>query len=226
MKKENLIIWEEIFKSNEWGKYPPLALVKFIARNYYSSKNRKDVKFLEIGSGPGANLWFMAKEGFTVYGIDGSKTACVNARKRLENEKLEKNIGEIISGDYFNKLNTLNNNYFDAIVDVESLYCNSFEKSKEILELAISKLKPKGKLFSLTFGDGTWGTDIEQVGHHLVRPIEGPMANTGTARFTTKEDIEKLYKFPNTEIVKIERQELHLENDKVIKEWIIEIEKQ
>jgi hypothetical protein len=57
MNSNNSEIWENIFSSNEWGKYPPISLVKFIAKNFYKVSDRKLVRILEIGSGPGANLW-------------------------------------------------------------------------------------------------------------------------------------------------------------------------
>ena len=65
--------WEEIFKTQGWGKYPPEELIRFIARKYSHEPNRKSIKILEIGCGPGANIWYLAREGFTVYGIDEVK---------------------------------------------------------------------------------------------------------------------------------------------------------
>lgn len=220
----NLDVWENIFQNNEWGKYPPVALIKFIAKNFYHVKKRKNIKILEIGSGPGANLWYMAREGFTVYGIDGSKTACEKGSARLASENLDGMVGEIITGDYYDVLNNFEDNYFDAVIDVESLYCNSFDKSQEIIKLLLTKLKPGGVMFSLTFADGTWGLDGENIGYHAVNPVDGPMANMGYGRYVTREDIDKLYGVDNI-ITNIERQELHLSDNKVIKEWIIETKK-
>ncbi|MGB1041539.1 MAG: SAM-dependent methyltransferase, partial [Flavobacteriales bacterium] len=140
MENNNFDVWEDIFQRKEWGKYPSIPLIKFVARNFYSSPDRSEVKLLEIGSGPGANLWYMAREGFTVYGIEGSQTACNNATKRLNNEGLGDRIGKIIAGDYHEKLNDFEDGYFDAIIDVESLYCNVWDKSKEIVKLAFDKL--------------------------------------------------------------------------------------
>jgi len=67
-------VWESVFKQQEWGKYPGESLIKFVARNFYKN-DRKRVSLLEIGCGPGANIWFMAREGFNVTGIDGSQIA-------------------------------------------------------------------------------------------------------------------------------------------------------
>lgn len=44
-------------------------------------------------------------------------------------------------------------------------------------------------------------------------------------RYTTKEDIEKLYKLDNNEINSIHRLDYVYNEDEKLKEWIIEIEK-
>jgi len=225
MIDNNLEIWENIFQNNEWGKYPPVAVIKFIAKNFYKVKNRKDIKILEIGSGTGANLWFCAREGFSVYGIDGSKTAVDRMLKRFEDENLVDNLFGTSVGDYYDKLDDIEDESLDAIIDIESLYCNSFDKSREIVQKAFNKLKVGGVMFSLTFADGTYGLDGENIDYHAVLPIDGPMADKGFTRYTTKDDIVKLYKLYNNEISNIERQELHLNNGEVLKEWIIELQK-
>ncbi len=225
MNSNNSEIWENIFISNEWGKYPPISLVKFIAKNFYKVSNRKQIKILEIGSGPGANLWFVAREGFTVYGIDFSKTACEKAFDRLNSEGLSDRIGEVLIGDYADMLAKFEDSFFDAIIDVESLYCNSFERSRQIIDLIFSKLKPGGLMFSQTFSDKTWGVEGEQIDYHAVMPTEGPMAHKGYTRFTTFEDIERLYSKDGNQIKNIELLELHLANKKTISEWVIEVEK-
>ena len=221
-------IWENIFRENEWGKYPPVSVIKFIAKNFYKVEDRSKIKILEIGSGPGANLWFMAREGFTVYGIDFSKSACDRLVKRFENENLSDRIGGggVFIGDYEEQLLEFEDGLFDAIVYVESLCCNSFEKSKRIIEISLKKLKRGGKMFSQTFSEKIWGfQDILDVEYHATYPNEGPLVSKGYARYTTREDIEKLYKAPNSIVKNIELQELHLNNGKLISEYLIEVEK-
>ena len=225
-EKNNSEIWEEIFSNNEWGKYPPVSVIKFVAKNFYSVQDRKQIKILEIGSGPGANLWYMAREGFTVYGIDFSETACERAIKRLKNESVSERIGEILTGDYGEKLVEFEDAFFDAIVDVESLYCNSFENSKKIIEICLTKLKPGGRMFSQTFSEKHWGfAEVNEVEYHAAYPDTGPLAAKGYARYTTREDIDKLYKSDNSFIENIELQELQLNNGKRISEWLIEVER-
>lgn len=124
----NLDIWENIFKENQWGKYPFVPVIRFIAKNFYKVNNRNKIKILEIGSGTGANLQFCAREGFSVYGIEGSATAVERMRQRFFDENLVERIGMVEIGDYYDKLDNFKDEYFDAIIDSESLYCNDFEK--------------------------------------------------------------------------------------------------
>ena len=141
---DNIKLWDEIYQSNEWGKYPPVPVIRFIAKNFYKDKNRKEIKILELGSGTGANLWFCAREGFSVYGIDGSLTAVSRMLERFKDENLTDMLIGSSVGDYYDQLHKLQDNYFDAIIDAESLYCNSFERSKEIVKSAFDKLKTGG----------------------------------------------------------------------------------
>ena len=220
---KNLEIWEDIFKKREWGRYPPIPLVRIISKKFINVKNKDSIKILELGSGGGANLWFVAREGYLAYGIEGSETAKDKSIKYLQDENLKKNIGEIIAGDYENI--PFPDNFFDAIIDIESLCCNPFDKTKKIIKNSFNKLKRGGMFFSMTFADGTWGTDAQEISYHAVYPDEGPMAGMGFTRYTTRDDINKLYKLSNNNIDNIELYERHLNNGKSIREWAIEIHK-
>src|SRR5262249_34275510 len=79
-------VWERTFASRAWGKYPSEPLIRFVARNFYDAADRAQVRICELGCGPGPNLWYAAREGFSVFGIDGSETAIRQARERLDAE--------------------------------------------------------------------------------------------------------------------------------------------
>ncbi len=144
MQIKNLQVWEKVFQENEWGKYPSIPVIRFIARNFYKVKNRKEIKILEIGSGTGANLWFCVREGFSVMALEGSQIGIDRMISRFNNEGLSSFIADIKVGDYFNTLDEIEDNSIDAIIDSESLYCNSFDRSKEIVVKCFNKLKAGG----------------------------------------------------------------------------------
>ncbi|MDD5456776.1 MAG: class I SAM-dependent methyltransferase [Candidatus Margulisbacteria bacterium] len=220
--EDNLSVWEGIFSQRQWGKYPAVPLIRTIV-SFFRDKDRNNSRILELGSGPGAHLWYLAREGFKVYGIEGSPSAVKQSIERFTEEGLAARIGQIIAGDYSSI--PFEDNFFDAVIDMESLYCNSFTKSRQIIELAFQKLKPGGLFFSQTFADGTWGIEGQEIDYHAFVPIEGPMAQMGFTRYTTYDDIEKLYKLPQNKIVNIERYDRNLMNGKAIKEWAIELHK-
>jgi len=191
-------VWDEIFNVNEWGKYPPEELIRFIARNFYKCNNRKNVKILEVGSGTGANLWYFAKEGFNAFGIDGSNVGVSRAKERLKNESLE---ADIRVGDIVNL--PFEDDMFDCVVDNECIYANNLEDSKKIIDEVYRVLKPSGKFFSKTFMTGSW-----------------KRKGCGLIRLTSEEDIHNLYKkFKIDSIDYTNRTENN--RSRLIKEWII-----
>lgn len=204
---KNLQIWEAIYSSREWGKYPNESLVRFIARNFYRVPDRSKVKILELGSGTGANLWYIAREGFSVYGIEGSPTGVKLTIERLKTDGLEARIGEIVSGDYQDL--PWHVEIFDAVVDVVSLYSNPFDKARSVVENSFACIKPGGRFFSRTFAAGSDGLPTDQ----------------GFIRLMTEADIEKLYKARSNEFVGIELEDRRLVNGKHIREWVVEMKK-
>lgn len=146
--------WERIFRKQEWGKYPPEELIRFVARNFYS-KNRSQIKFLDLGCGPGACSWYIAREGFPVTGTDGSKTAIKQANHLFKKENL---VGKFHTMDSI-KL-TFQDEVFDVIIDINSLQHNPIEKVSMILNEVKRVLKPGGILFSIMIGKGTTNKNL------------------------------------------------------------------
>lgn len=152
--------WDKIFEENEWGKYPPLELVRFIARTHYQAPDRKAVKILEIGCGPGANLLYLAKEGFSAYGIDGSKVALGRAEQRLLQEGLNVALqqGDVMALPY-------DDASFDSVIDIECLYANSLADTKKIISEIHRVLRPGGSFSPLHI----WMVCREKKRRHTLR---------------------------------------------------------
>ncbi|AFM05852.1 methylase involved in ubiquinone/menaquinone biosynthesis [Bernardetia litoralis DSM 6794] len=136
-------IWEDSIygTGNHLNKYPFDNVVTFIFRNFPRNKPRNEIKILEIGSGAGNNLWFAAREGFSVTGIDGSKSAIDFAKKRFEEEGLK---GEFLVGDFTNL--PLKDDSFDIVIDRGSIVCVGLEAGKKAIQEAHRTLV-KGGLF-------------------------------------------------------------------------------
>ncbi|EPU6443764.1 class I SAM-dependent methyltransferase [Campylobacter upsaliensis] len=204
-------IWEEIFSKKEWGKYPSESVIRFIARNFYNAKDRNTIKILELGLGTGANLWFCAREGFKVSGIEWSKTGVERFGARLKEENLSTQIEQIEIGDYLEKLDNFKDESFDAWMDSYSLAYNDFEKTKQIIKKAMKKLKIGGKFFSITPSLYNEGFEKDaNLGYHLVKPVSGSDAFTGVIRYCDEEDLKRLYEGEGYKITSIK---IHIQKD-------------
>ena len=182
-------MWEDVFRAQSWGQYPPEYLIRLVARNFYS-RDRRSVHFLDLGCGPGACTWYLARERFRVSGIDGSETAIRLARERLTAEKLE---ADLRAGDYVAL--PWANATFDGVIDNASLYCNHFEDCRRAVAEVRRVLKPGGSFFSFNFTRSMWGyglgTESEPGG--FTRITEGPLAGKGFALFMDRAQIDTLY---------------------------------
>lgn len=182
--------WETIHQKEELGKYPSEYLIRVIAGNFYKVPDRRKIKILEIGCGKGAQIWYLANEGFDIYGIDGSPTAIMSAKKRLKKDNLSAAlmVGDVIRLDYPDM-------YFDCVIDVECLMGNDWDSSRRIIEEVQRVLKTDGLFFSQTFTDNTYvGKHHKTVGKNTYRNIDdGDLARKRLLRVLAEEDIPVLY---------------------------------
>ncbi|MDP5212456.1 class I SAM-dependent methyltransferase [Pseudoalteromonas tunicata] len=183
--------WEQIFSSREWGKYPGEDIIRFIARNFYAVEDRAAIKVLEVGCGPGANIWYLAREGFSVYAVEGSASAIEKAHNRLAAEVPHWQ-GELKVGDFLHL--PFDDESFDAVIDIEAISCNEFEDSKKAYAEIARVLKPNGLLYSRAFAKGTLGDETgKEISYNCYLPAVGPMSGTGCTRFTAEHDLPILF---------------------------------
>jgi SAM-dependent methyltransferase len=209
--------WEKVFETSPWGKYPGEDVIRFVARNYYA-RNRPAVKILEVGCGPGANIWYLAREGFEAHGIDGSATAVRRCEERLaaESLKAQLHVGEIATLPHAD-------NTFDAVLDVECLCCNSWNAAVRVVDELARVLKPGGKLYSRTFAEEMFvGSSPRLAGHLEYKEVfEGPLKGKGFVRLMESAMIDQLYGVA-LEIETVERSSYTIDNRRiVVPEWQI-----
>lgn len=185
-------VWQDIFRGREWGQYPSEDVIRFVARNFYGAERRSDVRILEVGCGPGANLWYLAREGFTFAGIDGSEMAIEKAAARLDAEcpgwrdRGELTVGDISSLPWADE-------YFYAVIDNEAIYANAFEDSCLIYAEMARVLRQGGVMYSKTFAKESWGEGTGQaIGKNMWSCTQGPLAGKGASRFTSFSEIPEL----------------------------------
>ena len=145
-------VWEnKIYsKGRQTNNYPYDLVVSLIAKNFFSIpiNKRKKIKMLDLGCGTGNHSRFLAENGFDVYGIDGSGTAIRLCRKKFKSAGLR---GNFIQGDFFNL--PYAGDFFDCVLDSESLYSNKFAIIKIALEQVYRKLKTGGMFICFMFNN-------------------------------------------------------------------------
>ncbi len=172
------------------GGYPSENVIRFVARNYYSS-DRSETKILDFGCGAGAHTWYLAREGFQTYAFDGSESAVKNTKDKLKKEGLYANV---------NTYDALNIPYreafFDAIIDSACITANILEDAVEMYKKCFSILKPGGRMLTVVFGKRTTGygegTEIEYGTYTDIK--KGNLAGVGKVHFYTLDEMAKLLK--------------------------------
>ena len=210
-------VWESVFSSREWGKYPSENLVRFIARTFYRS-NRPHIKILEIGCGTGANLWFCARENFSVYGIDAS-TSAINICKDRLNQEIPSWSGQLVVGG-ITELD-FPSDFFDCVLDIECGCCLTLSSVHTAYSEVLRVLKPGSPFFVRTFAEGSFGDKTgKQLDATTFLCSDGPAKGLGPCRYTPYLDIPTLLK--GFEVRDIELSSYTVSNlSNTIKEWSI-----
>jgi SAM-dependent methyltransferase len=218
--------WGKIYQTQAYGaRYPNEDLVRFMAGLYKSlpPEERKKVRVLEVGCGRGANIWYLAREGFSAWGIDGSETAIQMCRQRLEAEglKAEVSVGDIIELPY-------PEGFFDVVVDIAAIQHNTPENITRIFSEIHRVLRKNGHLFSLVRSakDYQFGRGREVAENTFTDIPEGDAKGVGTIHFFTVPEIEGFLKGKFGEL-KLEYSERTIEGmSRIIAHYIIVATKQ
>ena len=186
--------WDDKFSSREWGRYPPEDLVRFMGRNF-KHLDHSAVAVLEVGCGPGANIWFLHREGYQVAGIDGSAAAIAQAEQRLklENDGQSELKTDLKVGDF----STLpwQANSFDVVIDIFAIYANTASVIDKTLAEVSRVLKPGGRFFAKMWGTKTTGFgEGKKIETHTFDEVPfGPCYEMGMTHFFDKTEIRRRF---------------------------------
>jgi len=185
-------VWEQDIyaQGKALNRYPFNEVVSFVYRNYPRSKPRNEVRILEIGCGAGNNLWFAAREGFNVTGLDGSQSAIDFARQRFANDGLT---GEFHVGD-FSQL-PFPDDRFDIVIDRAALTCSGFSFAQKTVAEVRRVLLPGGQFFFNPYSDRHSSYTAGQPGPDgLTINIDGgTLTGIGPIYFYSKRDLNAIF---------------------------------
>ncbi len=181
--------WEMIHRQKQWGAYPSEHVIRFMARNYYSCKERKRVKILDFGCGAGAHTWYLAREGFDTFAFDGSESAVRNTEARLRKDGLTAHLDvtDALSLPYKDA-------YFDAVIDNVSIQSNMAADICRMYESCYRILKRGGRIFASVFGKDTagYGTGIQMEPGTYRDLTEGRLQHSGKRHFFDRNELYKI----------------------------------
>ena len=183
-------IWEEKYSQGHTQRYPWDVIVSFIFRNYPRNKERHEVNILEVGCGTASNLWFAAREGFQVAGIDGSSSAIKYAQKRFTEEGLT---GDLRVGD-FTQL-PFSDNSFDLVIDRGAITCCGLSSAQKAVDEIKRVLTIGGKFFCNPYSDRHSSSLSGKRGIDGLRLeiTDGTLIGCGQICFYGRREVENLF---------------------------------
>jgi SAM-dependent methyltransferase len=173
-------------------RYPNEQCVAFLAGAYFhlSVAERRAIEVLELGCGSGANLWMIAREGFSAHGIDYSPAGIRVCREVLDCWGVSANlkVGDIRQLPY-------STGTFDAVVDVLTTIHVAFDDHHTIWREVYRCLKEGGRFFSYHWGENSISLrcGAPLIDHCTVGNISSgyPYAGSGTNCFLSANEVHK-----------------------------------
>ena len=179
-------VWENIYAAGQRNRYPWDIVVTFVFR--YAPKNtpRQDVRILEVGCGTASNLWFAAREGFSVSGIDCSATAIAVANEWFLKEGLQSDlrVGAFTELDFEDA-------QFDLVIDRGSLVCVGLETARRAIVEIKRTLKQGGYFLFNPYSNSHTSASAGEPGEDgVVQNINrGTLVGVGSLCFYTRQNL-------------------------------------
>lgn len=181
--------WEQIFKSRSWGKYPSEDIIRFTASRFKNVADRSKIRVLDLGCGGGAHTWFLAREGFDTFGIDGSESGIRQASALLDREGFKANltVGDFTQLDY-------PAGYFDVIIDSSAVQHNDFGNIRLIHRQIWNLLKPGGYFCGILINTQTSGwKEAEKLEDNTYTNFKtGPIQKELLVHFFTESEVREI----------------------------------
>jgi SAM-dependent methyltransferase len=181
-------IWERKYGAGHRQLYPWDMVVSFVFRHAPRDRARAEVHILEVGCGTASNLWFAAREGFSVAGIDASAAAIDAARERFNADGLS---GDLRVGS-FTEL-PFPDASFDLVIDRGAITCVGLDSGRRAVAEAKRVLRSGGFFlfnpYTVTHSSAAAGTRDPDGLTHDIRG--GTLIDVGPICFYDRPDIDQ-----------------------------------
>lgn len=146
-------IFEQLYQQRgiaSQRRYPNDALIGFLASlgSRLTAEQKLQTKVLELGCGSGANLWFVAREGFSATGIDFAPSGVELCQQVLRDWGV---VAEVAVADM--TCLPYDDHSFDIVFDVVSMQHLTLTQHQQALLEAKRVLKKGGLYFSYHLGE-------------------------------------------------------------------------
>lgn len=181
-------VWDEIYgRQEQLNRYPVDGVVSFLFRNRAKFATDRPLRVIEVGCGACNNLWFAAREGCEVAGVDGSAAAIEFGQRRFAADGLT---GELVVGD-FTQLE-FPDGYFDVAINRAALTQTGLTSAKRAVDEVRRVLRTGGMFYNEIYGTRTTaGGDPGPDGVTL--NITGRLAGVGQICFYDEERLDRLF---------------------------------
>lgn len=132
--------WNKIFKKK--GKVF-IKIQKELPKFVSILKKNNAKRILDLGSGSGRHIVYLAKSGFDAFGIDIAEEGIAITRSWLKKENLRANLK---IGNIYKKL-PYPDNFFDAVISTGVICHNNIQGIRRMIKEIERVLKPEGFIF-------------------------------------------------------------------------------
>ncbi len=196
-------VWENKYRDGHAENYPWDVVVSFVFRNAPRDRPRSEIRILEVGFGTGSNLWFAAREGFDVAGIEASPSAVAYAQDRFAREQLK---GDLRRGDFTTL--PFADESFDLVIDRGSLVCVGNRAQHKAISEIHRVLRRHGRFLYNGYADSHSSYRAGEPGADGVtlNITAGTLTGVGQLHFVSRSELDELFA-NGWELIQVQRRE-------------------
>lgn len=172
--------WDEIFKQGGRVFTEPHEGMPRIVQLL---KSRGGYTILDLGSGTGRHIVYLARNGFSVFGLDNSPEGIQATRQWLREENLD---ADLRLQNMTEKL-PYENSFFDAVVSVQVIHHAGMATIRRVVQEIGRVLKIGGFLFVTVPKLKNQGEKFEQIEPNTFIPLDGREKGLPHHYFTPEE---------------------------------------